>query len=641
MSVRTIEPVKDAIHSRLRPPGSKSITIRALVAAGLADGRSHLYGALTADDTAAMVRTLRAFGVEIDDVGEPWTVDGTGGHLHAPSSPVAVGQSGLTARIALVLAAHADGVTRIEAEGRLLDRPISALVGSLERQGAAITTRSGHLPVTVEGVGGLWGGQIDIDASQTSQFATALMLVAPLMREGASLRLEDLESSIGYAELTARVMEDFGANVTPMITGFEVEQGAYSPRDYVIEPDASAAAYPMVAAAITGGDVEIIGLSPGSAQPDIKVASVLEEMGCAVEDSEDGMTLRSHGRLSGVDVDMSNAPDGALAVAVASMFADSPSRISGLSSLQHKESDRMSALQAEMGRLGCIVEADRDAMTVEPANLRGAIVDSHGDHRIAMSFAIVGFAVPGVSVSNAEVVSKTWPGFWEAMSKLGNPKSLRSPPMTRALVTLDGPAGTGKSTVSRAVAEAAGLPHLDTGAFYRAATLAALRSGVSLEDVASVTAVVANAVFDQTDGRMSLDGDDVSTEIREERVTEAVSLVSSYPEVREILVEHQRRWVAEHGGGGVVEGRDIGTAVFPDADVKIYLDASQTERARRRALQTGEDPGAVLEDLDRRDRFDSSREASPLTVPGDAVVVDTTNMTFEEVVDTILNLIPG
>ena len=206
------------------------------------------------------------------------------------------------------------------------------------------------------------------------------------------------------------------------------------------------------------------------------------------------------------------------------------------------------------------------------------------------------------------------------------------------IVTLDGPGGTGKSTVSQVVAHKAGLPHLDTGAFYRAATLAVLEAGVDPSDGLEVLGVVSGARLAQESGRMYLNGRDVSTEIRGEAVTGAVSAVSAHPAVRKRLVDMQREWAEAHGGG-VVEGRDIGSVVFPDASVKVFLDASPEVRARRRALETGESAVDVLEDLSRRDRLDSTREASPLTIPEGAVVVDTSDLTFDEVVDKVLGLI--
>ena len=210
--------------------------------------------------------------------------------------------------------------------------------------------------------------------------------------------------------------------------------------------------------------------------------------------------------------------------------------------------------------------------------------------------------------------------------------------MGQLIIAMDGPSGTGKSTVSRAVARRLGVPQLDTGAFYRAATLVAKRAGVDLSDGPELSAALARVKMDQDGDRMYVDGIDVSAEIREPWVTAKVSLVSAEPEVRELLVSYQRDWVTRHDNRAVVEGRDIGSVVFPDAKVKVYLDAAPETRARRRALQEGADPTAVLERLTRRDRLDSTREASPLSVPPGAHVIDTTDLSFEEVVERVLEL---
>jgi len=207
------------------------------------------------------------------------------------------------------------------------------------------------------------------------------------------------------------------------------------------------------------------------------------------------------------------------------------------------------------------------------------------------------------------------------------------------IIAVDGPGGSGKSTVSRKLAERLGWLHLDTGAFYRAATLAVLRAGVDLAVESEVVGAVSVRTFVQENGRMYLDGEDVSVDIRSLEVTASVSAVAALPEVRRVMVSHQRAWVARHGGDVVVEGRDIGTVVFPEADLKIWLSASAEERARRRALQTGEDPAVVMKELDRRDRADSGRKVSPLTPAEDAIHLDTTGMTVDEVVDRIMTLI--
>ncbi|MET0565483.1 MAG: (d)CMP kinase [Acidimicrobiia bacterium] len=210
--------------------------------------------------------------------------------------------------------------------------------------------------------------------------------------------------------------------------------------------------------------------------------------------------------------------------------------------------------------------------------------------------------------------------------------------MTDLIVTLDGPAGTGKSTVSKEVASLLRLPRLDTGAFYRAAGLAALRAGVDLADHDAVANVVAGISLDQQDGKMLLDGVDVSEEIRSQAATEAASLVSTHPEVRGLLVVYQREWVARHDNRAVVEGRDIGSVVFPDATVKVYLDARPEVRAQRRADQTGKEQSGVLAELRARDARDSTRQASPLIVPDGATVIDTSEMTVSDVIDTIVGM---
>ncbi|MGH8913658.1 MAG: (d)CMP kinase [Acidimicrobiia bacterium] len=210
--------------------------------------------------------------------------------------------------------------------------------------------------------------------------------------------------------------------------------------------------------------------------------------------------------------------------------------------------------------------------------------------------------------------------------------------MTDLIVTMDGPAGTGKSTVSRAVAEHLDLPHLDTGAFYRAAGLAAMRAGADLDDAEQVVDAVTGTRLDQEDGRMFIDGEDVTAEIRNSAATGASSRVSTLPGVRSMLVALQRAWVERHANRAVVEGRDIGSVVFPDATLKIYLDARPEVRARRRADQTGEDYDRVLAELSDRDQRDSSRQASPLTIPDAAVVIDTSDLTFEQVVDRVMAL---
>lgn len=408
---RPVPVLREPIDTTVRPPGSKSETIRALAAGALADGRSHLYNPLRAEDTLAMAAALQVMGVEVGSNGDPWTVDGGGGRLEAGGTLDAA-ESGLSARILIAMAGSTAGSTRIEGRGRLPKRPMDGIVEVLRSQGVEVD--GDHLPIEVTGRGHLWGGLVKVDCSESSQFATAAMLVAPVMENACVIELEGLAGSSGYLDGTVSVMRRFGASVESTMTGFEIANTGFSCADVVIEPDASAAVYPMAMAAITGGRVMVDGLGADSWQPDLGVARVLEQMGCNVEQNHTRTIVDAGGvDLTGVDIDMSNAPDGALAVAVVAMFAKSPTRIGGLSSLRHKESDRIEAIATEMRRLGGEVETSDDGLTIGPSRLTGGVVDPHGDHRIAMAMTCAGIAVEGVTIGSPHVVNKTWPGFWD------------------------------------------------------------------------------------------------------------------------------------------------------------------------------------------------------------------------------------
>lgn len=408
----------EPIDTTIRPPGSKSETVRALAVAALTDGRSHLYGALDADDPRAMADALGRLGVGVETGTDPWSVDGRGGRLMAPSEELDANESGLSARILLALAGSLDGVTRIVGRGRLPERPMRGIVEVLRSQGVEVS--GDHLPIEVTGRGHLWGGRITVDCSESSQFATAVMLVAPTMHEPCTLEVQGLTGSADYLDGTVSIMRRFGATIQRTVTGYEIANDGYQPSDVVIEPDASAAVYPMAIAAITGGRVVIDGLGERSWQPDLRVGSVLAQMGCRVDWEDNRVTVDARGvELRGVDVDMSDAPDGALALAVVSLFADGASRISGLGSLRHKESDRLAAIGEEITRIGGQVQVEDDALTLRGGGrLEGTVVEAHGDHRIAMAMATAGVAVAGVSVAQPQVVNKTWPGFWAFVDSL-------------------------------------------------------------------------------------------------------------------------------------------------------------------------------------------------------------------------------
>jgi len=413
---RTVEPALGPIDASIRPPGSKSHTIRALVVSALADGDSLLRAPLDADDTRAALGALGHFGVDIAAAGDSWRVTGSGGALEAPSGPVDAGASGLTARSVIALASLIHGTTTVVGRDRLPERPMSGLVDALNALGVQTSSVDGHLPVTVDG-GALPGGLVTVASHQTSQFASALLLVAPLAREEMVVIPQGLEGSRRYLELTISMMEEFGAVVEQVEAGYRVEPGGYRGTDVAIEPDASAAVYPMVAAAITGGRVTIEGLGAESLQPDLAVAGVLEQMGCALTQTGNATTVAATtDGLRPIEIDLSGSPDGSLAVAVAALFADGPSRLRGLGSLRHKESDRLASLAAEITRLGADATVVGDELIIVPGVLHPARVQTYGDHRVAMSFALVGLCVAGIEIADPEVVAKTWPSFWDMLS---------------------------------------------------------------------------------------------------------------------------------------------------------------------------------------------------------------------------------
>lgn len=402
----------------MRPPGSKSITNRALVLAALAaPGVTRLGSPLEADDTVAMRNALRALGVLIDDNDEPWLVLGTGGKLETPAETIDVGASGTTARFVTAVAALAEGPSVIDGTERMRQRPIAALAEALAQMGAEVSTPTGAPPARVKG-GSLRGGVVEVDASVSSQFASAVLMVAPLADSAVEVRLRGPVVSAPYLVGTVELMRQFGAEVEVGENVFTVQPTGYQKQHLEIEADASAAVYPAVAAAITGGTVSIEGIPSSSTQPDLAVLDALVEMGCVVERGDTIDVRGPGGDLQPVDVDMEAAPDGAMAVAVAALFADGPSRIRGLSTLRVKETDRLSALETELNRVGATVRIDGDSLVIAPGELHGATVSTYDDHRMAMSMALVGLVTEGIEISEPSVVTKTWPGYYDMLEAL-------------------------------------------------------------------------------------------------------------------------------------------------------------------------------------------------------------------------------
>jgi 3-phosphoshikimate 1-carboxyvinyltransferase len=411
---------RGALDARVAPPGSRSITNRALAAAALARGVSRLSGVDESDDTLAMREGLRALGVAMDLGAGVWGVHGTGGRLRAPAAPVDVGASGTTARFLTSLATLADGPVVIDGSPRMRERPIADLVEALRALGAGaeILGRAGCPPVRLAG-GGLAGGVARVEARRSSQYVSGLLLAAPCARADVTLELADgALVSRPFVDLTLEVMRAFGAE--PEWRGdaaLHVPARGYRARDYAVEPDAQSAVYAFAAAAIAGGRVRVEGIPAGSQQTDLRFLDALARMGCRVRREADAIEVANDGALRGLCIDMNDMPDAALALAVVALFARGPTEIRNVANLRIKETDRLAALQSELERLGARVKLLDDGLRIEPAPLHGAVVDTYDDHRMAMSFALAGLRVPGVAIRDPACVRKTWPRFFEELAR--------------------------------------------------------------------------------------------------------------------------------------------------------------------------------------------------------------------------------
>jgi 3-phosphoshikimate 1-carboxyvinyltransferase len=407
-----------APDATVRVPGSKSLTNRAFVCAALADGPSRLVGGLLSDDTEAMIDGLARLGVRVEKTGPDLTVHGTGGHFAIPLHPIDCRASGTTMRFLTACAALVEGRVVLDGVPRMRERPIQDLADALGALGVSVRTVAGCPPVTVQG-GRISGGRVAIDASKSSQFLSALLMVAPLAEHEVEITAAQITSR-PYVDLTLEIMSSFGISAETRGEVFRIPGGQrYRPRTYHVEPDASAATYFFAAAAVTGGRVRVEGLSAASLQADVRFVEVLERMGCSVERGPRWIAVRGPRYLHGIDVDLNALPDSALTLAVVALFARGRTSIRNVPNLRFKETDRMAALKTELEKLGARVQATETDLVIEPpAQVTPARIATYQDHRMAMSFAVAGLAVDGIVIEDPECVGKTFPGFFDELKKL-------------------------------------------------------------------------------------------------------------------------------------------------------------------------------------------------------------------------------
>jgi 3-phosphoshikimate 1-carboxyvinyltransferase len=431
------------VAMRLAAPASKSVTNRALLCAALAEGTSRLHGAAASDDADAMATALTALGAEVGTgrsggragpgAHDPatrtahlhpgtWTVQGTGGRLHSPAGPLDARLSGTTLRFLAAAAVLAPAGATVTGQAPLRRRPVGPLVAALRALGADVADRDGRPPVTAAG-GGLAGGRASVDAAASSQFASAVLLVAPYARRPVELTAERLGAA-AYVELTTALMRDFGAAVEPAgPAAWRVEAGRpYRAADLAIEYDASAAAHLFALAAATGGRVTVTNATPGTLQPDAALPALLEAMGATVTRDGACLTVRGPEVLRPVDADLAAMPDQVTTLAALAALATGRSRLRGVAVARGHETDRLAALAAELAKLGVAVTELPDGLVVGgagPARLGPARLATHGDHRLAMALAAVAARVPGVVVEDPGCVAKTYPGFWDDLAAAG------------------------------------------------------------------------------------------------------------------------------------------------------------------------------------------------------------------------------
>lgn len=414
---------KPPVDASLSVPGSKSLTNRALIVAALADGVSTLNGCLVAEDSLVMIAALRVLGLEVTQRGATAIVSGQSGQVPSDTAHLDLRLSGTSIRFLTALVALGKGCYVLDGTERMRERPIQDLLTALSALGVRAQTQfeTGCPPVVVE-ASGICGGNAAISGSSSSQYLSALLMAAPYAAQPVTLTVTGALQSKPFIDLTLKLMADFGVLVEREdYTRFTVPKGVYSARSYNVEGDAMAAGYLWAAAAITGGRVRIENVGSASVQGDKRLADVLAQMGCRVSWTAESCEVTLPETLRGGTFDLNDMSDQAQTLAVVALFADSPTRIENVWNLRIKETDRLKALATELAKLGAQVEEGYDFLVVHPLaakDAKPAEIDTYGDHRMAMAFALAGLRFPGVVIRDPGCVTKTFPEYFQVLAAL-------------------------------------------------------------------------------------------------------------------------------------------------------------------------------------------------------------------------------
>jgi 3-phosphoshikimate 1-carboxyvinyltransferase len=642
----------------VRLPGSKSISNRVLLLAGLSAGTTVVHDLLDSDDTRVMLAALRELGCELGTQGDKLRVTGLGGRLKNRDAKLFLGNAGtamrpLSAALA-VLTATQGGRFDLSGVPRMHERPIGDLVDALRQLGCRIDYlgTEGFPPLRLTAGSGTLrtADPIRVRGDVSSQFLTALLLALPLVSATGAIVVEVEGELISkpYVEITLNLLQRFGIAVQrDGWQRFTIPQGcAYtSPGEIHVEGDASSASYFVALGAIaaTQTPVRIEGVGLDSMQGDIRFAEAAKAMGADVATGPGWLEVR-RGRwpLQAIELDCNHIPDAAMTLAVMALYAHGTTRLTNIASWRVKETDRIAAMAAELRKLGATVTEGADFIEVSaPVQWTPADIHTYDDHRVAMCFSLAAFnalggakpAVP-VRIRDPKCVGKTFPHYFETLFSVVSTDTSHIP-----VLAVDGPSSSGKGTVASAVAQALGYHFLDSGAVYRATALAAMRAGVPSTDEARVGAIAASLDLAFEGDSIRLGGEEVSELLRDEAVGSMASKVSALPAVRNALRELQLSF--RRIPGLVADGRDMGTVIFPGADLKVFLTASAARRAERRHKQLiskgiSSNIDNLRADLEARDARDQSRAVSPLKPAEDALLLDNSDLSIDESVAWVL-----
>ena len=650
-------------HGCVQLPGSKSISNRVLLLAALSHGTTVLHDLLDSDDTRVMLQALHTLGCTITPgqvtPGQPLHITGLGGALPADAAATLfLGNAGTAMRPLTAALAVLGGQFEMTGIARMYERPIGDLVDALRQLGCQIDYLGtpGYPPLKIghPDFAAHLAAPIRVRGDVSSQFLTSLLMALPLLAQEQAITI-DVEGELiskPYIHITLELLARFGIRVENHgWQRFVIPAGSryQSPGAIHVEADASSASYFIALGAIATGDngqksIKIEGVGLDSIQGDIRFAEAAQAMGAVVTGGPNWLQVqRGAWPLKAIDLDCNHIPDAAMTLAAMALYANGTTTLRNIASWRVKETDRIAAMACELRKLGATVEEGADCIRITPPasvqDWQAASIHTYDDHRVAMCFSLAAFNPAGlpVRIEDPQCVAKTFPDYFEALFTLVQPSA------PAPVICIDGPTASGKGTVASLVAQRLGFALLDSGALYRIAGLAATRAGIPLEEVhakqiADLIATL-HIVF-TPDQRVLLGAEDISLAIRTEAAGMNASRVSAFPAVRQALLQLQRDF--RRLPGLVADGRDMGTVIFPDAALKVYLSASAQCRAERRFKQLidkglSANIADLLADLQARDARDMQRSAAPLKPAEDALHWDNhAERTIEQAVQQVL-----